>query len=108
MLECLARDPLPLYSHGVMLCAEVEAELQGKLHPECQAVKEAMLAGVRGLALAGNFLWWSRDASQMSVSHCAQVEAELQGEPHPECQAMLACIRGPALPGNLLWWSRDS
>ena len=34
----------------------MEAELQGKPHPECQAIKEAMLAGIRGLALPGNFL----------------------------------------------------
>ena len=43
------------------LCAEVEVELQGKPHPECQAIKEAMLACIRSLALPGNFLWWSHD-----------------------------------------------
>ena len=36
--------------------AEVEAELQGEPNAECEAIKEAMLAGIRGLQLPGNFL----------------------------------------------------
>ena len=38
------------------MCAEVDPELQGKPNQECEAIRESLLAGIRGLKLPGNFL----------------------------------------------------